>query len=194
MDFSAELFNNWAFVLAQIIGIVNTVIAIISCQFKQIKVILMGEILTNLFCALQFALLGGISGAWICIVGTVASVLMFAFDQYQQKHEVKNAEKKRSIMMASFGLVFVVGTIITYRSWEDIVSLVGALTFVLSVTRKTSRWMRNYSLANCALWTVYDIATMAYTSVLTHGSIIVSLLIAKARLDWKKEKAEASAK
>lgn len=177
----------WNFILAQIIGIVNTVIAIVSCQFKQIKVILMGEILTNLLCAVQFALLGGMSGAWICIVGTVASVMMFLFDRYQQKTEVKNAEKKRAVMMACFALIFIVGTFITYQSWHDIVSAVGALTFVLSVTRKTSRWMRNYSLANCALWTVYDIATMAYTSVLTHGSIIVSLLIAKMRLDWKKE-------
>lgn len=169
------------FIIAQALGIINTVVCLVMMQFKQAKNILIGQIVSNVLISVSFLLLGGLSGAWICIVAAVQSAVMFVFDRYCKK----DAGKKRRIFLAVFLIIYIVETAVVYQSWHDLVSGLCAVLFVFSIIQKEARHMRSFSLANSFCWLLYDVATMAYTSILTHLALIISILVAKYRLVCK---------
>ncbi len=170
-----------AFIIAQILGIINTILCIVMMQFKKASSILIGQVASNLIISISFLLLGGNSGAWICIAAAIQSVIMYFIDRFSQK----NTGKKRKILLGIFLIVYIVGTIVFYQSWHDIFSGICAVLFVFSIVQKEAGKMRNFTLANSACWLVYDVATMAYTSIFTHLGILISTIIAKFRLDRK---------
>jgi len=174
---------NLSFILAQCIGLLTTVIVVISVQFKNVRWILISQIILNLLVSLNYALLGGLSGAWICILATVQTTLMFFIDKYC----TENPDRIRNLLLPFFVAGYIIGTVIVYQSWHDIVSCVCAILFVLAIVQKDSSRYRKFIILNAILWIIYDIATMAYTSILTHGLEVVSIVIAMLRMDRQKE-------
>lgn len=73
-----------SFVTGQIISVFVLLFSVISAQFKEIKGILLGQFLSNFLVALSYLFLGGISGAWICIVAAVQAIVIYV----QNKKEV----------------------------------------------------------------------------------------------------------
>ena len=56
------------FYIAQGISVLTSIVAIIMTQFKNMKNILIGQIIVNLLTASTYFLLGGISGAQLFII------------------------------------------------------------------------------------------------------------------------------
>ncbi|MBR2948253.1 MAG: YgjV family protein [Lachnospiraceae bacterium] len=169
---------NISFFLAQAIGLLTTVIAIISVQFKNVKLILISQIILNLLVAANFALLGGLSGAWICILAAVQTAITFFIEQYCGD----KATRIRNILLPFFAAGYVIGTVIVYKDWNDIVSCVCAILYVIAILQTESSKYRKVIILNALLWVIYDFTTMAYTSILTHGLEAVSIFIAMIRL------------
>ena len=69
-----------SFIIAQIISILTTATAVLSMQFKGIKPILFCQILSNLFCAATYILLGGYSGSIICLIAIAQCLVVFAYN------------------------------------------------------------------------------------------------------------------
>ena len=178
------MWGEWTFVLAQALGLINTGVSLVMMQFKNARTILIFQIMSTLLISGNFLLLGGLSGAWICIVGAVQSAAMYFFDCYCKK----DVEKKRKILLVFFLAAYITGTIVVYKSWHDIVSGICAVLFVFSIVQKEARHMRSFSLANCCCWLLYAVFTLAYTIILTHIAINISILVAKYRLDRKVSK------
>ena len=122
--------NGMNFIIGQVISIVVLIISVIVVQFKNIKYILIGEIIMNLLVALSFVFLGGLSGAWICIVATVQTLIMYLVN----RREI--ASWKRTALMVVFVAAYIIGTVIVYQGWSDIVSCVCAMLYVLAVVQK----------------------------------------------------------
>ncbi|MDO5401682.1 MAG: YgjV family protein [Eubacteriales bacterium] len=163
------------FVIAQWLGVATTVIALVGVQFKSINHILVSQILTNLLSALVFGLLGGFSGAWICVVAIVQTVTMFCFNRHSGR------QTHRGILAAAFCLVYVLGTAWFYKGWGDLVSGTCAVLFALAVVQENSEKFRGLFLVNGLLWMVYDLTTGAYTNLMTHGLSVGSTVVAMVR-------------
>lgn len=169
------------FIIGQIISIVALIIAVVIAQFKDVKHILIGEIVSNLSVALSFVFLGGLSGAWICIVAAIQTLIIY----FANKHNL--AQNKRNILTIVFAIAYVVGTIIVYQGWSDIISCACALLYIMAIIQTDSAKYRWFMAANSLLWVIYDFNAAAYVNIVTHGMLLVSLIVAKIRLDWKKE-------
>ena len=169
------------FLIAQILGIFSTVSAILCVQARSSGGVLVGQLLANGFSGLSYALLGSFSGAWVCILAAVHSVLISFI---RKLDEVK---RKKWILLISivFAIAYVVGSAITYTRWPDIISSVCALLFVLTIAQEDAAKMRNVMLVSMSLWVLFDISVGAYTNIIAHASTIVSILTAKLRLDKK---------
>lgn len=165
------------FIIAQGLGILTTAIALVGIQFKNINHILISQILTNLLSALTFGLLGGLSGAWICVVAIVQTVTMFCFN----RHPGHGSKTYRSVLALVFCLVYVLGTAFFFRGWGDLVSGTCAVLFALAVVQEDSEQFRSLFLVNGILWMVYDLSTGAYTNLLTHGLSVGSTVVAMVR-------------
>ena len=83
------------FIIAQWVGIITTVVALLSVQFKRVELILIGQIISNLLVALSYWLLGGMSGAWICILAAVQTVIIFFLD----KANIQNKSRKKLFLL-----------------------------------------------------------------------------------------------
>ena len=170
---------NTNFYIAQALGLLTTVLAIFSVQLKNVRLILLSQIALNLLVSANFALLGGLSGAWICILAAVQTTITYFIDKYC----TKNPERIRNIMLPFFTAGYIIGTIIVYKDWNDIISCVCAILYVLAILQTNSAKYRKFIILNALLWIIYDFTTMAYTSILTHGLEAISILIAMIRLD-----------
>ena len=167
------------FFIAQLMGIFSTFAAILCVQARNAAGILVGQILANVFSGLSYGLLGSLSGAWICIVAAVHSVII----SFINKMQSDKRKKAVVIISAVFTLIYLIGSALTYSHWTDSISVVCALLFVVTIAQKEAGKMRNVMLLSMSLWVIFDIAVGAYTNVITHGSTIISILSAKLRLD-----------
>lgn len=169
------------FIIGQIISVITLLLSVVIAQFKDVKHILIGEIVSNLLVALSYVFLGGLSGAWICIVAAVQTLIIYFANQHNLE------QKKRNILTAIFAIAYVVGTVIVYRGWGDIVSCTCAFLYVLAIMQTDTGKYRWFMAGNSFLWVIYDFTTAAYVNVITHGSVLISVIIAKIRLDWRKQ-------
>ena len=167
------------FVLAQLMGIFSTVSAILCVQARSAGGVLLGQFLANTFSGLSYGLLGSLSGAWICILAAVHSVLISLINKLP-RHRRKGAVL---VISAVFALAYLAGSVVTYSQWTDLISCVCALLFVLTIAQEEAGSMRNVMLLSMSLWGIFDVAVGAYTNVITHASTILSILTAKLRLD-----------
>lgn len=92
------------------------------------------------------------------------------------------------MLLVLFVMAYVIGTMIVYVDWRDIVAGVCAVLFVLAIVQSESGKLRIIMMVNALLWIIYDYKTKAYTNILTHGLELLSILIAMVRLDRKSKK------
>ena len=69
------------FYIAQGISVLTALTAIVGMQMKNMKAILLSQILANLFTASTYFLLNAFSGAGICLVAIVQAVVMFFYNR-----------------------------------------------------------------------------------------------------------------
>lgn len=169
------------FIIGQIISAAGLIVSVFIAQFKDVKHILVGDIVANMLVALSYVFLGGLSGAWVCIVASLQCLIMYHANKRNW------AQRTRTYLMITFAAAYIVGTVIVYRSWADIVSCVCALLYIMAITRKSAAGYRGYMMVNSLLWIAYDITTLAFVNMITHGSVLTSVIIAKIRLDRRKK-------
>lgn len=172
-----------SFIIAQVLGLIATGTSMACYQLKNEKHILIGQFVTNLLMAVNFGLLGGISGAWVCLVAAFATILMFLANKKggDKKQTVKN------ILVIIFFAVFIIGSVITYQSWPDVIVCICALLFTLSIAQEQSGKIRSIMFFNSSLWIIYDVVLGAWTSIILHGMTLASIIIGKVRLDRRKK-------
>ena len=166
------------FILAQLIGIAVTVYAVIATQFRSIKAVLWMEIITNLLTALNYILLGSLSGTWICIVAAVQAVVM----NYLNQRYLEEQDKNRVFVLIVFALIYVVGSVIVFEKWVDIFPCICALIYTMSVCQKDILRYKIISILNPSTWIIYDVVTRAYTTVVMRVILIVLTGIAIIRI------------
>ncbi len=173
-----------SFYLAQVIGALTTVTVVVAAQLKNMKYILLCQICANLMVALSSAMLGGLSGAWICAVAAVQTVVLYVLD----KKGISQQAKSRLLWL--FAAMYVGGTVLVYQNWGDLVSCTGALLYLLAIVQTKSSKYRRYICINTLLWLVYDLTILAFGSMVTHGVEFASAVIGIFRLDIKGKKNE----
>ena len=168
-----------SFYMAQLAGGLSTITALLCVQAKEAKLLLLGQFACNFLSAVCYGLLGSFSGAWVCILAAIQTLLISI------AHRKEEAQRQKAVRMIAivFSVAFILGTVWTYSSWPDLISCICALLFVITISQENAGQMRTVMILSMSLWIVFDIAVGAYASILTHGSTLVSLLIARFRLD-----------
>ncbi len=168
-----------AYVIAQAIGPVTTVLSIISAQMKHITAILITELVINLLVALSYILLGGFSGSYICLMACVQVIVSFVY--------AKKKKEVPKLLTGIFMLCYILISVFTYQSPMDILPGVCALGFALSVAQSKPAGYRFFMTLSTLLWVVYDIWVGAWGMLITHGFLLISLAIAIVKQDLRKQ-------
>ena len=163
------------FYVAQGISVVTAIIAACMVQFKNLKLILLGQLTTNLLTAVSYILLGGLSGGGICLIAIVQSTVMFFYNQKKKKPQCW--------VLALFIVAYVVCSIVYYESFVDIFPAISAVCFAVSITMSTPFFSRVWFIFNPISWVIYDIVKLAYGNLLIHTVVFVSTAVALIRVD-----------
>ena len=115
------------FYIAQGISVLTALVAVLMMQFKKMKWILAGQIVANLLTALTYLLLGGFSGAGICLLAILQSLVMFFYARKQKKPHLP--------VILLFIVLYVACSVYYYTSPIDICSGLGAVCFALRKVR-----------------------------------------------------------
>ncbi len=167
------------FYIAQGISVLTCIVAVIKMQFKDMKKILIGQILTNLLTALTYLLLGGLSGAGICIIAIIQTSVMYLYN-------VKSVPPHKSVIFGFIAL-YIACSAFYFTSFIDVISAVAAICYAFSVAQTKPSLSRLWYLFNPLCWLIYDIFTKAYGNFIMHIVIFLSTLFAIIRNDIKRK-------
>ena len=167
-----------AFYLAQGISIITGVLAIILMQFKNMKMILLFQIIVNLLAGVNYLLLGGDTGAIVSVIAIIQSVVMFL---YSRK---KKAPQRFVIIIFILSYICAsVYNIIVKTDPMEILPALAAVCFSASLVQQKPFLFRVWGALNPALWLPYDLYTASYVMFFVHLSILISSVVGMIRID-----------
>ncbi|MBR3934567.1 MAG: YgjV family protein [Clostridia bacterium] len=163
-----------------ITAVIATVLGLCEPFGKKMKTILTLNFLGNLLVGANYHLKSGISGAAICYVACFQVLINYIFDS--------KGKKVPMWLIIIHAVVFVTLNILTFRVWYDILALIAAMLFVLSVAQNSSKHYRLLYFTNSAVWIFYDILSGVYENLATHAVLTVATFVAIILRDKKIKK------
>jgi len=177
------------FIISQILGVIITILAVISTQVTSIKWILIIGITTNTLSGINYLIQGGSSALWVCVIAAVQSVVMYFVNQM----EMEKRKKGEKWVFGIFLTLYFISFFATLQSWADIIPLVCALLFMMAVLQKDALHYKYWIIFNPMCWIAYELYVRTYTMILLRITLIVSTSIS-IYLIRKKQKQEKEQK
>lgn len=167
-------------IIATVIGVFTTLAAVSGMQFRNMKYILVSQLISNSLLIVQYLLQGTISGGGVVILAVAQVAIGYTFTRLSKPFPL--------YLTLAFILGYIIISALSYSIIFDIASCIAACLFAVSMVQRNSAVCRVLTLFSIGLWLVYDFGTGAYSAVLTHAVIIILTLVAVIRLDreaWK---------
>jgi len=167
-------------IISYIISMIATVSGLIEPFCKKMKTILTMNFLGNLLVGTSYLLVFEKSGALICFAACVQVIINYLF-------EVKGKALPVWLII-THAVVFLAVNILTFAVWYDILALVAAMLFVLSVAQKSAKYYRLLYVSNSFVWIAYDLLAGAYGNLTTHIVLFIATGVAIIVRDKKNKK------
>lgn len=167
-----------AFIISQIISVVTGILAVVMMQLKSMKGVLIFEIIVNATTLSSYFLVGGDTGAFICVLAMVQSVVMYLY-----KRKSKEPQLWVIILFIIGYLGLSVYNIVQSKQIIDILPACAAICFCLALVQKKTAAFRIWGALNPLFWLGYDIYTKSYVLFCVHFGILVSSIVGMIRLD-----------
>ena len=170
-----------AFWIAQGIGVVTTVVAIMCLQLKNMTAILICQLAANTLAALSYLFNSeGLSGVGISIIAVVQALVMFFYD--------KKGKRPHWILTALFITAYAgytVGVAVIEHSFSPFVFLpmMAAVCYALAIVQKKPSLYRIFGMINPIFWIVYDASINHPANFIMHTCILISAISGIIRLD-----------
>ena len=179
--------HNVAFFIAQGISVVTGILAISMMQFKNMRLILLFQIISNLLASTNYLLLGGNTGAIVSVLAIAQSVIMYFYNCRS-----KDPHKSVVIMFIMAYVACSAYNVITSKDLMELLPAFSAICFAVSLLQKDPAKFRIFGALNPSFWLPYDLYTESYVMFFVHFGILASCLWAMIRLDgflkFKKKK------
>ena len=104
-----------------------------------------------------------------CFIACIQVVINFIFD-------VKG--KKIPLWLIAIYIVsYLSVNLLTFAYWYDVLALVAALLFVISVAQSAAKYYRIFYFSNSTVWIIYDLLAGAYGNLATHIVLFIATLV-----------------
>ena len=168
-----------------IIGAFVLIATVLGMQFKNMRYIIICQLLSNALLALQCIVGGTVSTGGVVLLATVQTAVSFVYNSKGIKFPLWLTLS----FMAGFSAITVIGFVSPSiaSSPFDLVTMVAVWFFALSIVQERS-WICRFCLAiNVSLWLIYDVVILP-SGVLNHAIILASIFFSIFRNDreeWK---------
>lgn len=175
--------------IAQGIGMVGLIFAIISFQNNKRNLILIFLGLAQMCFIAHFALLGVWPAFAVNIVGVVRT---FSFLLRGKKKWME----KNTIMYVFIGLFFLAGAL-SWKGWLSLLPVMAMTIETVGLWKKNPRLIRSIVIIPRPLWITYNTIHHSYAGVLTELFVVGSLITGIVRFDilpWVRQKKNSKRK
>jgi len=159
---------------------ISTVLGLCEPFSKKMRTVLIFNFLGNFLVGLSYLLVHAFNGAAICLVACVEVVINYIFDSKNKK--VPNR------LIVVYAVAFLTVNLVGFAHWYDVIALLAALCFVVSVAQPDPKYYRLLFITNSSLWIIYDALAKAYGNLFTHIALFIATLIAILVRDVKTKK------
>lgn len=167
------------FIFSQAVGLIVSVVAVLSMYMKDVKKVLILQLICNALGAISYILLDGLSGCAIFLLAIVQTMVYFFF----RKKDIEAP----AFLTVVFVCAYLICSLCTYKAPQDIISALAAVTCAFALAQKKPSVYRIFMALNGAIWSMYDISVAAYTMIITHAITSISAIIGIISLDLKKK-------
>ena len=174
--------NMTLFWIAQILGMIGTIINICAVQINNKKSILVLFMSANIVFGINFILLGSYSGGVICFIAAIQTAITYIFEKREKEFP--------KILIPIYIIVAIVCGLVSYQKCIDILPLLCSVLYTITIIQKKEERVRKVTFINVAIWVIYDLIIGAYTAVISDIFFTISSGIAIARYDRKNLKEE----
>ena len=167
-------------IIAQVISLFTTLAAVLAVQLKDMRYILVCQILSNVLLCVQYALQGSASSYGVVIIAIVQAVLSYALSARGVRFPVW--------LTGLFIVGYTAVTALTFSSVFDILPCLAVWLFAIAVVQSRSYIYRILLVGNSLLWLAFDIAA-APSGIIPHVVILGFSIVGIIRLDipeWKR--------
>ncbi len=165
------------FLVAQILGIIGPSLKIVSIQFKDKKKILLMFVLVNLTIGIELLLLNAYSGALVCFIAVVQTIINYLY--------IRKDKKFPMFYIPIYVIVSLIAGIYSYKELMDILTILCAMLYIASICQTKEKNIRIISFLNMSFWIVYNLYNSAYTDALFKVGFLISTAIAIYKYDIK---------
>ncbi len=162
-----------------IIAVFTTIFTVAGMQFRNMRVILVSQLIANSLLATQ-CIIGGTSSAGAIVFLSIAqTVVSFVYNSCGKRFPVP--------LTISFMAGFTAITIIFFSTPFDILTLIAAWFFAICIVQEHSYICRFCAFSNTCLWLIYDAFVMP-SGLINHtvvGILIFATIIRLDRKEWK---------
>lgn len=170
-----------SFAFSQIVGLCSVLFAAASNFQKNKNKVLTLLIFCNIACFIEYILLGGLSGAYISVIGIVRAYIFYLYS--------KNEREKNIFTLLIILLITVIAGILSYEGGISILPIISALIYTYGAWQDNLTIYRLCSAIGPLIWIFYDIGVCAYFGIFTCIIEIFGALFAIIKIDiLKKEK------
>ena len=163
--------------ISYFLSLIATILGLCEPFGKNMRTILVFNFMGNLLVGISYLLVSGFSGAAICFVACAQVVTNYIF-------EVRWKKLPKLMVFISI-VLFVAINMITFKVWYDILALMAAIIFVLSVSQSKEKYYRILYFMNSTVWVLYDFLAGAYGNLVTHIVLFVATFLAIVLHDIK---------
>lgn len=165
--------------IAHISGVLAVATFLLSFQMKTRKNIIVVNLISRMLYILQYIFLGAFEGAVLDFTGFLLSF----FARYKEKEFVMKHIKL--IMIAVNILLLAIG-LIMYENIFSLFAIGGIICEIMALWLTKEKNIRILSLISAPFWLVYNTMNKAYGSSVGNVLVMLSIIIAMSRLDFKK--------
>lgn len=160
------------FYIAQIFGFISFIILLFSFWQNNRQKLLLYQMINGILFAVQYALLGGVTGALVNLAGFFRALLFQKFTNF--------------LILFIFVIVYIAICFFTYDGYVSLFPVIASLIYTFGLTKKSNNKIRITAIICSFFWLLYNFLVMAYVSFFSEFVLLASNIIALYKLDIKK--------
>ncbi len=174
------------FYLAQVMGAVALILTVIGVQFKKKDNIVFLNVFANIFVAIEYFLLGAITGAVVSILNAIRCFVFYLFSRKNLKPSV--------IVLVIFEIVSITSGILTWENWWSLIPIVVTMAYTYGLWQDNIFIIKLFTGFAGFGWAIYNFVVRAYVGLVHEVMQLISSIIAIIMLKKQQRQVDTNTK
>ena len=159
----------------QLIGLLGFCIVLLSFYKKAPKTILLYQVTSNFIYSVHYFLLGGLSGAFCCIIGMLRNIVLIK-------------SRKKYIIVPIFITLYLMITFLFYEGIYSILPLLANVIYLIFIAYKDKRIILIGANLSSICWILYAVVVCSYVGAITESILLISNIINLIKISKDRKK------